>query len=1827
MTSVFLSYARGDDEPFLRRLYDDLTTHGLHVWFDRISMPSRELAFLQEIRDAIAAHQRLLLVIGPKAKTSDYVIQEWKIALEMGKPVTAIVRLDARRDDGGTVDGYALIPDELALLHAEDFRDDSRYAEHFANLARQLSAPAPPLAKLFSVPTLPRHYLVQRDRLLTVKDALLLDLRTPVVVTGAGARIGVQGMGGIGKSVLAAALARDLEVRRAFPDGIFWIGVGQQPNLVELQRSLAKDLGDEALFGDPRTGKQRLKDLLAERAALLVLDNLWQSSHAVAFDVLGPRCKLLLTTRDTGLVSTMAGTGYQVQLPTEPEAFALLANTARVPLESLPQLASEIVAECGSLPLALALCGGMAAKKHPWERILRALREARLELIADRHEIEEHHRSIWRAMEVSIQALPPDEQQRFAELAVFATDAAIPEAAVLTLWSHTGGLDELAAADLLVAFSERSLVESSRTADAAGFGQVRVAFHDLLHDFATRLAAQRFGHHAALHDELVIAYRQRCAAGWPTGPNDGYFFQNLRRHLMAAGKTDELVALLLDLDWLEAKCVAGLVHDLQTDYSLVLERLTPLRERQLETEKRAERLGWYEQEPPGSPPPPTKLTSQQKRLNDKAPRIADDTVDRLGEFSDFLTRHSHLAALYPSDLLILARNQAASGTVAERAEGLVRHLRRPWIARDPRPPLADFTRSRCLRTLAGHLKQVNCVSVAAQGRIAVSASNDETLRVWDLATGECLHTLYGHHTAVKAAAVSADGRASISGGVAKVRKEGTWLATLDPPRLDTVSGMRYFLESEPWDGILRVWDLTTGRCKATLRGPSDRPACIEVWCLAITPDGRIGVAGGVNVRKDNRADFTIHVWDLLDGNYIRALEGHTNTVSSLKVTPDGKVVVSSSYDGTVRMWSLITGNCSNMLTSPMGSFGFPSIVYGADVTADGQKVVSVGHEEGKLDENIHVWNVASHQLQKIGRDSGSRYRTVAIEPAGNFAVSDGEDDTVCLWNLETGELLDRLEGHSATITSIAVAPKTRIAVSASEDTTLRVWSFAETNKDRLIRAHRRELCDLAMTANRKTAVSAGDDPFALVWNLDTKTLRSVFTGHGPYVRSVQIAADDRTVISRSSKKLLAWDIDSGQIYQEMKLDSLGGIHLLMSPDGMTFLLHDINKTEVRLVDVHSFQTLRSLDRHFAPVRCTMTSPDARKVITGAADAQACVFDIETGRLLQGYLDHDGDITSLATTPDGRMVVSASDDRILRVWDIDSGQTIHVLEGHTDKLRTVALTPDGRTIVSTSNDETIRIWATASGRLLRTHEHLRGGDTIKLTADGSTALTRGSGERLLAWNLMSGEIHAAYYPGIKVTTFSSIHVDNSFVCGTKDGQVHFLELACFNQETPVVTATRMFRIDRALATQHGQLDKSIPVFAEDEALDGADAPEPTVVCPWCACCFVPPKEVLKTISRLTENLHPTQSPCLVLASESWDDPQLLSVCPNCGRPLKVNPFVAGQTLERPSARDSSTGTGFLRKEDHQISYYEGKLRKNPHDATALQALALYFGSQGDWAKATSYSRRAVQADPTSAGKYTQLALALLENNEVAEAIEVAQDAVEKETQASREKKELGETIRAAFTLVKEGAGEKHPELGKAWLALGLAFEAAGEREKAVDAYQQGTRADSNENADIYFALGNLFGKLRRWDETLDAYDKALKIDSNKAMVCSNMAYALQEMGDEERALTFFSRVTEIDPSDAVAWYDLAAAHGKRGDLAKAIELYEKSYSLDPNAYKTTLSLALAYEDMSDWTSAAKYYARVLPLTDDASLKDAIRRQIEVVGRATPTVDPESGAPDA
>lgn len=147
---IFISYARDDDEAFVKRLWFDLKKHGFSVWWDLEAMESRGRSFLREIRDGIAAAERVLLIVGPRVRHSSNVEAEWRQALREGVAVTPLLCLG----------DYDDVPDALRQLHCEDVRSSIPETAAFEKVRRIVSTPVPPLGPLVGVPRLPTPYLV-----------------------------------------------------------------------------------------------------------------------------------------------------------------------------------------------------------------------------------------------------------------------------------------------------------------------------------------------------------------------------------------------------------------------------------------------------------------------------------------------------------------------------------------------------------------------------------------------------------------------------------------------------------------------------------------------------------------------------------------------------------------------------------------------------------------------------------------------------------------------------------------------------------------------------------------------------------------------------------------------------------------------------------------------------------------------------------------------------------------------------------------------------------------------------------------------------------------------------------------------------------------------------------------------------------------------------------------------------------------------------------------------------------------------------------------------------------------------------------------------------------------------------------------------------------------------------------------------------------------------------------------------------------------------------------------------------------------------------------
>ncbi|OQW94837.1 MAG: hypothetical protein BWK79_04615 [Beggiatoa sp. IS2] len=417
-------------------------------------------------------------------------------------------------------------------------------------------------AVLYNVPELPKNLLLHATVFKELKAQLLLqtkDSQRPPLL--------LQAAGGVGKSVLAAALAHDNEVRQTFPDGIFWIHFGQSPDVLTRQAATIHTL-DETIssFIEIEEGNGYLQQLCATRACLFILDDAWDAQDALAFNVVGEHCQLLITTNDKNLfdvVKYFVPTTQHYTLTTFNEKQALQFLSSCVGQQkTLPVKLEDIVKICESSPFAIKLLASTIRNQPPamWKSLLEDFQNQDYELP------DKHPRVLMQAMRISIDGLG-ERGEYYVTLAVFADYKHIPETAILTLWRYLYQLTDEQIYNFINELADKGLLRVDGT-----IPHRYISLHAFQYDYlCAEVDLEK------LHAHLLAAYRRYCGQhGWLSGPNDGYFFEYLCVHLYRVGRANELRSLLLDFDWLQSKLQATTLYALLNDYELLEDRALDL---------------------------------------------------------------------------------------------------------------------------------------------------------------------------------------------------------------------------------------------------------------------------------------------------------------------------------------------------------------------------------------------------------------------------------------------------------------------------------------------------------------------------------------------------------------------------------------------------------------------------------------------------------------------------------------------------------------------------------------------------------------------------------------------------------------------------------------------------------------------------------------------------------------------------------------------------------------------------------------------------------------------------------------------------------------------------------------------------------------------------------------------------------------------------------------------------------------------------------------------------------------------------------------------------
>lgn len=593
----------------------------------------------------------------------------------------------------------------------------------------------------------------------------------------------------------------------------------------------------------------------------------------------------------------------------------------------------------------------------------------------------------------------------------------------------------------------------------------------------------------------------------------------------------------------------------------------------------------------------------------------------------------------------------------------------------------DPTTNRLLRTPGGQSSWILSVSITPDGRFGISVSRDNTVCLWDLATGQCLQTFYSSVPV----AVSSDGRLALSSNHEHTLclwelATGRCLREMSDraarPTFVTLSSDGHLAMSDNGDDGVLLWDLDTGRCLRTLKGHTG-----SVSSAVFSPDGRVVLSGGT--------DNTVRLWEVLTGRCLRTFERHTSSITAIAIGADGRLGLSGSYDGTLCLWQLRTG--PKQCFVPTRPVPTTDLRNHEDEAGKLQKAavgaLECGNINSALEQLKRARSIPGYQrnpaMLSLSCLAGSRARrcglrdiwlsrqlrehrfgvvSVAISLDGSIGISGSRDRTIRLWDLASGRSIRTLAGHTDTVTCVAIAPGARFALSGSgetlvpaQDTTLRLWDLATGQCVRTFEGHTKGVCSVAISPDGRFAVSGADDWTLRLWDLGSGRCIRVFEGDTWRINSVAISPDGRLALSGSEdKRLCLWNLATGRCITALEDQERSVCSVAISPDG----------------------------------RLGLSGSGSSVFVPGST---LRLWDLVTGVCLRTFKGHTSAVASVAFTPDGRFALSASSDKTLRMWDLGTGQCIRVFEGHTGDVQSATICSNGRFALSGAEDKSLCVW--------------------------------------------------------------------------------------------------------------------------------------------------------------------------------------------------------------------------------------------------------------------------------------------------------------------------------------------------------------------------------------------------------------------------------------------------------------------------------------------------------------------------------------------------------
>lgn len=460
-------------------------------------------------------------------------------------------------------------------------------------------------------------------------------------------------------------------------------------------------------------------------------------------------------------------------------------------------------------------------------------------------------------------------------------------------------------------------------------------------------------------------------------------------------------------------------------------------------------------------------------------------------------------------------------------------------------------------------------------------------------------------------------------------------------------------------------------------------------------------------------------------------DGHKHDVRSVAFSPDGRRIVSGSFDNSCRVWDASSG------TELLRFNGHRGWIYSVAFSPNGKRVVS-----GSFDNSARVWSTDTGREILLLKGHTYAVCCVAFSPDGKRIVTGSFDKTAKIWDAESGRELLTLKGHTGNVYGVAFSADSRRVVSASLDTTAKVWDVATGRELLTLIGHRRHVNSAAFSPDGSRIVTGSWDNTAKVWHAASGRVLLTLRGHSIAssngVTQVAFSPDGKQIVTGSADNTAkVWDSASGIVLTTLRGHTNEVYSVAFSPDGNRIVTGSGDRT-AKVWNRHR-RPRPTLKGHTGYVYSAAVTANGERIVTGAGgfskkENSARVYDASGRELLN--LPHPWTVYSVDFSSDGKRILTGSDHA--RVWDAVTGRELSILKGGSTWIYGVAFSPNGKRVVTASRSRNAILWDAVSGReLLQLKGHEGSATSVDFSTDGKRILTGSKDKTVKIWNADTG----------------------------------------------------------------------------------------------------------------------------------------------------------------------------------------------------------------------------------------------------------------------------------------------------------------------------------------------------------------------------------------------------------------------------------------------------------------------------------------------------------